>query len=391
MILLSPIKLFFMSPRTSNMGFKLPSPDFSSPVTDLIIDIEFLRRTEITKSTDPLLYQQLREIFRDMDSISSARIDGNKTGLSKFLEAKLEDPDTKSSKTIEIDKIADTSRTVEETYNNTTFFQEFFVELHKLLRDGITKESTRNAGKYRRDSSGESKKPDQSPAPHLIEAYLSKLVSLINKKSPAKYDPIKIVFAHYKFLWIHPFREANGLFARQFSHFMLLKYGFKGNSDRIINPSFGLASDPDKYLYYLKKADSGKDQDMMHWFEFALKGLRDDMTRMDRLHNFQYLKDEIITPALNHPLFERLFTDQDRLIMDIAVEKQVFQAADIKVYFPSKHPSEISKMLRWLKEKELIINLADNSRKYVVNLQNKYLIKQIIAKFDKNEFLPFEK
>lgn len=380
-----------MSPRTSHMGFKLPEPDFNSPVIDLVMDLEFLKRVEPFKSTDSVLYQQLSEIFRDLDSIASARIDGNKTGLSKFLESKLEDPELKGRKTVEIDRISETSQRIEETINETLMFQGFFVELHKLLRDGITKDSTRNVGKFRRDSSDESGKPDCSPEAHLVEPYLSKLITLVNKKYPSKYDALKIASAHHKFLWIHPFKEANGLLSRLFSYFMLLKNGFKGNSERIINVSFSMASDPDKYLYHIKKADSGKNQDIMNWYEFALTGLRDDMTRMDLLHNYEYLKEEVIKPALNHPLFERLFTDQDRLIMDIAVEKQVFQAADIRVYFPSKHPSEISKMLRWLKEKELIINLEDNSRKYAVNLQNKYLVKQIIAKLDKKGFLPFEK
>jgi len=381
-----------MSPRASNMGFKLPEPDFSSPVTDLVMDLEFLKRIDPSKSTNPILYKQLRGIFRDLDSIASSRIDGNKTGLSKFLESKLEDPETKGRKTVEIDKISETSGIIEETINETIFFQGLFVELHKLLRDGITKESTRNVGKFRRDlSADESIKPSSSPAAHLIDTYMSKLVSLVNKKCSSKYDALKITATHHKFLWIHPFKEANGLLSRLFSHFMLVKNGFKGNSDRIINTSFSLAADPDKYLSLIKRADSGKNQDIMNWHEFALKGLRDDMTRMDTLHNYNYLKEEVIIPALNHPLFERLFTDQDRLIMDIAVDKQVFQAADIRVYFPSKHPSEISKMLRWLKEKELIINLEDNTRKYAVNLQNKYLIKQIIAKLDKKGFLPFEK
>ncbi|MCK5821709.1 MAG: Fic family protein [Bacteroidales bacterium] len=380
-----------MSPRTSHMGFKLPEPDFNSPVTDLVMDLEFLKRVDPIKSTEHILYQQLREIFRDLDSIASARIDGNKTGLTKFLESKLENPEIKGRKTVEIDRISEISQRIEETINETVIYKGFFIELHKLLRDGITKDSTRNIGKFRRDVKDDIGKPNSSPEAHLIDPYLTKLISLSNKKCPSKYHPLKIAMTHHKLLWIHPFREANGLLSRLFSHFMLMKNGFKGNSERIINPSFSLASDPEKYLYLIKKADSGINNDIMNWYEFALTGLRDDMSRMDLLHNYNYLKEEVIAPALNHPLFERLFTDQDRLIMDIAIEKQVFQAADIRVYFPSKHPSEISKMLRWLKEKELIISIEDNSRRYAVNLQNKYLVKQIIAKLDKKGFLPFEK
>jgi len=77
--------------------------------------------------------------------------------------------------------------------------------------------------------------------------------------------------------------------------------------------------------------------------------------------------------------------------LDIALEKQIFQAADVRHYFPQKHPSEISKMLKWLKEKEMVINLEENTRKYAINMENKFLVKVLIARFDRNGFLPFEK
>ena len=89
--------------KSSFSGFQLPEPEFRSRLTDLIIELEFLRKSQVATSTDPSLYKQLREIFRDMDSVASTRIDGNKTGLSKFLEAKEEEEDVKGRKTIEID------------------------------------------------------------------------------------------------------------------------------------------------------------------------------------------------------------------------------------------------------------------------------------------------
>ena len=112
---------------------------------------------------------------------------------------------------------------------------------------------------------------------------------------------------------------------------------------------------------------------------------------MDQLTNYSFFKEEVLIPAFKHPLFDRIFTDHDRLIIDIALDKQVFQAADIRLYFPGKHPSEISKMLKWLKEKEMLVNLEENSRKYALNLENKYLVKVLISKFDRLGFLPFEK
>ena len=106
----------------------------------------------------------------------------------------------------------------------------------------------------------------------------------------------------------------------------------------------------------------------------ALEGLRDDMQRMDNLLNYDLIRDTILRPSFKHPIFERLFSEQDRLILDVAMDKQVFQAADIRMLFPQKHPTEISKMIKWLRDKDLIIGIDENARRYSINLENKWYI-----------------
>ena len=93
-----------MSPRVKYTGFKMPEPAFGSRITDLVMDLEFLRRREIVPTTDSILFEQIRRIFRDLDAIAATRVDGNKTGVSKFLESKNESQDTKGRKTIEIER-----------------------------------------------------------------------------------------------------------------------------------------------------------------------------------------------------------------------------------------------------------------------------------------------
>jgi Fic family protein len=280
---------------------------------------------------------------------------------------------------------------MDQTFNDTLLFQGYFKNTHKLIRDGITKESTRHAGVYRRCDARPAIGPSHAPSIQMVETYMEKLVAFLNKNYSSKYDAVKTVYAHQKFLWIHPFYEANGLMARLLTFLLLKKQGFAGTHGRILNTSLGIARDPEKYLELIRKADSGNEKDLFNWIEFSLEGLRDAMFQMDQLTNYNFFKEEVLIPAFKHPLFDRIFTDHDRLIIDIALEKQVFQAADIRLYFPGKHPSEISKMLKWLKEKEMLVNLEENSRKYALNLENKYLVKVLISKFDRLGFLPFEK
>ncbi len=352
------------------------------------MDIEYLRRKETIVTTDPFIYNQLRNIFLDLDAMSSARVDGNKTGLSKFLEAKDDDPESKGRKTVEIDKVAQSMRVLDQNINETIFLQGFFTELHRTIREGITNESSRFAGKYRHSPARPDVPGNTSPAFHLVETIMDKLIVYLNKKETSKFDAIKSVYAHQRFLWIHPFREANGLMARLMTYAMLRKQGFGGVPDRIINPTFSFCWDPEKYLKLIRRADSDKEKDVNAFIEFALDGLKNDMIRMDSLLNYEIIKEEILKPAFKHPLFDRVFGEQDRLIIDIALEKQVIQAADVRLYFPQKHPTEISKMLKWLRDKEMIIGLDEHARRYAINLENKYLVKQVVGKLERAGFIP---
>ncbi|MCD6332683.1 MAG: Fic family protein [Bacteroidales bacterium] len=378
-----------MSPIVKNPGFRVHEPPFHSRIIDLIIDIEHLRRKEVHPTTHPYYYNQFRNIFHDLDAMGSARIDGNKTSISKYLEAKEDDPETKGRKTLEIDKVAEAMHFIDENLNETAIFQGFFTELHRMIREGITNQSSQYAGKFRRQEGRPEIPGNHAPSAHLIETYIEKLVTYISKKGSPKYDSIKAAYAHFEYLWIHPFREANGLTARILTYTMLLKTGFPGAHNRIINPTYAFCRDPEKYIELLRKADSGEEKDQFAWFEFALEGLRDDLDRMDQLTDYQVVKEKILIPAFKHPMFDRIFSDQDRLIIDIAIEKQIFQAADIRLIFPQKNAAEISKTIRWFREKEWITGLDENARKYVINFQNKYLIKYIISKLEKAGFIPF--
>jgi Fic family protein len=90
------------------LSFQTPEPLFSSRITDYVIELDFLRRKQQESTIEPDLLNQIRAIFRDIDAMASARIDGNKTGINKYLESKEDDDETKGRKVQEVEKVADT-------------------------------------------------------------------------------------------------------------------------------------------------------------------------------------------------------------------------------------------------------------------------------------------
>ena len=68
---------------------QLLNPRFDSPLLDVLTDLEHLRRLEIRGSTPPPVFMQLKEVFHLLESLASARIEGNHTTLADYVEARV--------------------------------------------------------------------------------------------------------------------------------------------------------------------------------------------------------------------------------------------------------------------------------------------------------------
>ena len=58
---------------------KLVKPDFDDHLTDILLELNHLRKLQLMRSTQPQLFFQIRAIFHLLESVGSARIEGNHT------------------------------------------------------------------------------------------------------------------------------------------------------------------------------------------------------------------------------------------------------------------------------------------------------------------------
>ena len=79
-----------MSPEFKPYDLKLIVPSFDHRLTDLIIDLDYLRKKRLSGSTHPQVFFQLKSLFHTLESIGSARIEGNRTTIAEFIENKIE-------------------------------------------------------------------------------------------------------------------------------------------------------------------------------------------------------------------------------------------------------------------------------------------------------------
>jgi Fic family protein len=100
---------------------ELFSPDFSSPLTDLIIELDYLRKKKLGGSTIPQIFFQLKSIFHTLESIGSARIEGNHTTIAEYIEYKIRSDKPPEMNVLEIINMEKALDFIDENIANTSF------------------------------------------------------------------------------------------------------------------------------------------------------------------------------------------------------------------------------------------------------------------------------
>lgn len=375
-----------------HFDLKLIEPDFGSSLTDLIIELDYLRKKELGGSTHPKVFFQLKNIFHKLESIGSARIEGNNTTIAEYMETNLSDKKKPSEGIKEIQNIEKSMAFVEESIASHPINRAFISEMHKMIVDDLMLppqgEGDSTPGQYRQVNLEISKSTHKPPEWLQVNEYMEELLNFVNREDSPKYDLLKTAIAHHRFVWIHPFRNGNGRTVRLFTYAMLVKAGFNVNVGRIINPTAVFCSNRNDYYSYLSAADNGTMAGMLSWIEYVLKGLKEEIEKIDKLSDYEFLRKEILMPSINLSLERKYITDLEAKILKRAVELQVISASDVKSIFPGKADSEVSRQIRKLIEQKMLTQEKEGGRKYVLRFDNSYLLRSIIQLLGDKGFLP---
>ena len=76
------------------------------------------------------------------------------------------------------------------------------------------------------------------------------------------------------------------------------------------------------------------------------------------------------------------------LKLTVSKKTQEIQASDIKELYITKTSSEISRIIRSLIDKRMLIPISERARKYVISFGSNYLLRSVLKSLDNNGFLP---
>jgi Fic family protein len=378
-------------PTFHHYDLSLLNPAFDSPLVDVLTELEHLRRLHLVGTTPAPMFFQLKHVFHMLESLGSARIEGNHTTLADYVESKLEGsrvfpPDQLR----EMGNIEAAMAYIEESVQQGHLLTEHFVrELHAITVGSLEREGDATPGAYRRQQVTIARSEHLPPEFLLVPQYMQELVAFINENHPPKYDLIKVALAHHRFGWIHPFGNGNGRVVRLLTYSLLIKYGFNVQAGgRVLNPTAVFCNDRDRYYAMLEKADAGTSVGLETWCIYVLRGILDELRKVDRLTDFTYLADNILLPAIAFARERELITMAEARILQIGAQMGITRAADLSPAMPGMTSTQRTYQIRKLVERRMLLPIKEGARQYTLGFSNSFLLRGIIRALSEEGFIP---
>ena len=378
-------------PVFNHHNLALLNPSFDSPMVDVLTELEYLRRLRLGGTTPAPVFFQLKYIFHMLESLGSARIEGNHTTLADYVESKLEGGKQQpTDQLLEMENIEAAMAYIEESFHAGDALTEHFIrELHALAVKGLEREGDATPGAYRQTQVQIAQSEHLPPEAVLVPQYMQELVAFINEARPPKYDLIKVALAHHRFGWIHPFGNGNGRVVRLLTYTLLIKYGFNVNTGgRVLNPTAVFCNDRDRYYAMLAEADTGTQEGLETWCAYVLQGILYELRKVDRLTDFGYLNERILAPALAYAKERQLITVQEAAVLQIAAKNGVAKAGDLAPAMPEMTMAQRTYQIKRLIERGMLQPIKEGARQYAIGFSNNYLIRGIIRALSDEGFIP---
>lgn len=376
----------------NHFDLTLLNPAFDSPLVDVLTELEHLRRLQLGGTTPAPVFFQLKHVFHILESLGSARIEGNHTTLADYVESALEATDAANAadQIREIANIEEAMAYIEEAIAPGAAVTEQFVrELHALTVRGLLREGDATPGAYRTGQVKIALAEHLPPDAIQVPGYMQALVTFINHNDAPKYDLIKVALAHHRFGWIHPFSNGNGRVVRLLTYALLIKYGFNVKAGgRVLNPTAVFCSDREQYYAMLACADSGTPENLEPWCIYVLQGVLTELTKDDQLTRYDYLKSKILIPTLGFARARGLITLQEEAILLAAVKAGVVKAVDLSEAMPGLNDTQRTYQIRKLVERKMLRPIEPKSRQYTIGFDNNYLMRGVIHALAQENFIP---
>ncbi len=372
---------------------QIPEPTWNSPLTPIILELEKLRTHHFFSKVPPYIFFQLKEIFQILETLGSARIEGNNTTLSEYVEKIIEQNANEDEKRQELENIEKAINFIEKnTSQETRIDRAFISHLHNLVSNRLTPpphgEGSNHPGKLR-PIDVVIQKSGHKPIPHeVLQDHFDQFLTFINQDLAEQNQLLMVAIAHHRFMHIHPFDNGNGRMGRLLNYALLIKLGFNVHTGRIINPSSVFYTDRDKYYDMLSQADTLSPNALLDWSEYFLLGLKNELQKIETLLEVDFVRDKILMPTLRFALDREHINEQEFEILTYLVKKKEMSIKASELDHFNIHAStQKTYVIGKLRDKQMLAPVKEGGRTYTIRFANNYLLRGIIKTLENNGFI----
>lgn len=375
-------------PDFNHYDLRLLDPRFSSPLLNVLTDLEYLRRHQMGGDTPQPVFLQLKRVFHLLESLASARIEGNRTTLFDLVEDESEAaPPPVADRQDQMREIRNIDRAMTEIEGTvqpgSQISEHLLRSLHEMTVRELQREGDPTPGAYRSGAVRIAQTEHVPPSHVGVPQYMAELVAFINRADEPKYDLMKVALAHHRFAWIHPFTNGNGRVVRLLTYAMLLKYGFQvsmaeGEAGRLLNPAAVFCADRERHYNMLGEADHGTDEGLEGWCTYVLTGVRDEMQKVQQLTSHEYLQNAILLPAISFARDRELVTRLEADMLTATVKAQIIKAAGLAKFMPNATANQRTYQIFKLVSAGMLVPIAANARQYTIGFLRNKLLRGVV-------------
>jgi Fic family protein len=133
-----------------NTLISVAQPIIRLPLVDVVTELEHLRRLQLGGTTPSGVFFQLKQIFHLLESLGSARIEGNHTTLADLIETTVQGETDTGDQMKEITNIEEAMKYVEDAMAPGAPLTEASIrDLPSMAVSGLEREGDKTPGAYR--------------------------------------------------------------------------------------------------------------------------------------------------------------------------------------------------------------------------------------------------
>lgn len=127
---------------------------------------------------------------------------------------------------------------------------------------------------------------------------------------------------------------------------------------------------------------------MEGWCIYVLRGMLEELRKVDQLTDARYLNEQILAPALRYARQRELITQQEERVLLTTARIGVVKASDLSDALPGMNATQRTYQIRKLLERRMLEPVAEGKRQYTLGFSNNPLLRGVIRALAEAGFIP---